>query len=291
MGDSKPKIGFIGQGYVGKNYGDDFEERGYEIVRYSLEEAYIANKDKIKDCDIVFVAVWTPTTPAGFDSSIIESVLPLIGDGKIAIIKSTILPGTTKRLQEQFPHAILLYSPEFLSVATATEDARHPFSNIIGMSRSDQTHRDAAHRVMGILPVAPFTLMCSSEEAEVIKYAHNASAYVQIVMFNMMYDIAQQTGSDWNVVHQALQADPYISNRYAQPIHKSGRGAGGGCFIKDFSALRGLYETILPTDVAASKALRALECKNIDLLTRTKKDPDLLRGVYGDNPESICGAS
>ena len=41
------KIGFIGQGWIGKNYADDFERRGLEVVRYALEEPYVKNKDKI----------------------------------------------------------------------------------------------------------------------------------------------------------------------------------------------------------------------------------------------------
>ena len=45
---------------------DDFEARGYDIVRYALEEPYKANKDKIKECQIVFIAVPTPTTEEGF---------------------------------------------------------------------------------------------------------------------------------------------------------------------------------------------------------------------------------
>lgn len=36
-------IGFIGQGFIGKNYADDFENRGYEVVRYALEEPYLKN--------------------------------------------------------------------------------------------------------------------------------------------------------------------------------------------------------------------------------------------------------
>ena len=46
---AKPLIGFIGQGFIGKNYADDFVSRGYEVVRYSLDPAHQANKDKIKD--------------------------------------------------------------------------------------------------------------------------------------------------------------------------------------------------------------------------------------------------
>ena len=77
----KPRIGFIGQGWIGKNYADDFERRGYHTVRYALEPQYVGNKEKIKDCDIVFIAVPTPTTPAGFDSSIVEGALSLVGAG------------------------------------------------------------------------------------------------------------------------------------------------------------------------------------------------------------------
>ena len=51
------KIGFIGQGWVGKHYADDFEARGHDVVRYALEEPYVANKERVAECGIVFVAV------------------------------------------------------------------------------------------------------------------------------------------------------------------------------------------------------------------------------------------
>src|SRR3989338_6825777 len=88
---NKPLIGFIGQGWIGKNYANDFEKRGLKTVRYALEVPYAQNKEKIKECGIVFVAVPTPTTPKGFDASIVESALGLVGKGKIAVLKSTIL--------------------------------------------------------------------------------------------------------------------------------------------------------------------------------------------------------
>src|SRR5690606_30150579 len=106
------KIGFIGQGWIGKNYADNFEDRGYDIVRYSVEPEYVENKEKIKDCDIVFIAVPTPTTPEGFDSSIVQNVIELVGDGKVALIKSTIVPGTTEKIQEVYPNKYVMHSPE-----------------------------------------------------------------------------------------------------------------------------------------------------------------------------------
>ena len=281
-GHIKPKIGFVGQGYIGKNYADDFERRGYETVRYSLEEAYVSNKKKIQDCDIVFIAVPTPTTLRGFDDSIVRNAIALVGPGKTVIVKSTILPGTTRSFQAQYPDRIIFYSPEFLSEATASQDAAHPFSNILGAAVDDEVHREAAKAVRMVLPQAPFSLDCTSTEAELIKYSHNGSGFVEVVFFNLMYDLAAKLGADWPQIEKAMQADPYIANRYARPLHKSGRGAGGHCFIKDFAALRELYEKAVG-DAAGVSALTAFETKNISLLKGSDKDLDLLRGVYGEN--------
>jgi UDPglucose 6-dehydrogenase len=274
-------IGFIGQGYIGKNYADDFEKRGFSVVRYALEEPYRNNKEKIKNCDIVFIAVPTPTTPHGFDVSLVESVIPLIGEGKIVVIKSTVLPGTTKRLQRENPKIILLVSPEFLSEATAAQDAAHPAENIVGLSADDAVHQEAANTVHGILPKAPFTLTCTSNEAELYKYAHNLNGYFQIILANLLYDTAQKLGAKWEPIQAATEADPFISGRYAKPVHKTGRGAGGHCFIKDFAAFRTLYAGLLEDEKGAA-VLKALEEKNIELLKESNKDIDLLRGVYGE---------
>ncbi len=281
MAVKKPLVGFIGQGWIGKAYADNYETRGYEVIRYSLEKPWVKNKDKIKECDIVFIAVWTPTTPKGFDSSVIESVLPLIGKGKIAVLKSTILPGTTQKLQEKFPDVILLYGPEFLSIASHVHDAAHPFANLVGMPVEDSKHYLAAEKVMKTLPKAKHSSICKSSEAEIFKYSHNASGYTQVILFNLMYDLAQKFGASWDVVNKAIQADPLISSRYSNPVHKSGRGAGGGCFIKDIAALRGHMEKYMPHDKLAIDVLRSMEAKNVHLLTSTGKDLDLLEGVYG----------
>ena len=275
------KIGFIGQGWIGKNYADNFEKRGFAVVRYSLEEPHVKNGDKIGECDIVFIAVPTPTTPKGFDASIVEESLALIADKKIAVIKSTMLPGTTKRLQAQNPKITVLYSPEFLSEATAAHDAARPFSNIIGIPEETKKYRAAAEKVLKTLPEAPFSLICDSDEAEIIKYAHNVSGYAQIVTFNLIYDLAHSMGHDWKCIGEALMADPFISNRYANPVHKSGRGAGGNCFIKDFAAFAEFYKQKI-NDPSGSKMFRALEEKNINLLVRSDKDISVLKNIYGD---------
>ncbi len=281
MKNKKPVIGFIGQGYIGKNYADDFEHRGYQVIRYAKEKPYDLNKEKIKDCDIVFIAVPAPTVCGVYDSSIIESVIPLVNKGKIVVLKSTILLGLTRILQKKFPEYIIIHSPEFLSEVTAAKDAGTPFSNIAGIKEDSKAHKDAAKLLHSILPKAPFASTVSYEEAELIKYTHNSSAFTQIIFFNLVYDLSHKLGTNWQNIENAIKADPFISNRYANPVHKGGRGAGGHCFIKDFSILSGVYEKMVK-DPLGVQVLKSLEKKNIELLKKSKKDLPLLKGVYCD---------
>jgi len=226
-------IGFIGTGFLGGAYAQNFKKRGFNIVQYSLEEQYIKNKDKIKNCDIVFIAVPTPTTPDGFSYSIVDDSLKLVRKDKIAIIKSTILPGTTIKLQAKYPDIVIFYSPEFLSESTSIYDADNPFSNIVGMAVRDGGHIEGAELIHKILPEAKFKLTCGSTEAEIIKYYHNVSGYVEIVLANIVYNLTKKLGADWEVIYKAIEADPSISNRYSQPVHKDGRGAGGHCLTSE----------------------------------------------------------
>ncbi|MDP3875068.1 MAG: hypothetical protein Q8Q22_00915, partial [bacterium] len=240
---------------------------------------YYKNKDTVKDCDVVFVAVPTPTTPKGYDASIIRTVLPLTGVGKTVVLKSTIFPGLTEKIQEEFSDRIVMVSPEFLSEATASHDASHPFVNIVGIVKATPEHKKAAELVHSILPKAPANFTMKSIEAEIIKYSHNCSGYTQIIFFNLMYDLSQKMGANWKTIEKAVKVDPFIPTRYASPVHKSGRGAGGHCFIKDFAAFREIYEKTV-ADSSGISILKSMEKKNIELLRSSGKDVEILKGVY-----------
>jgi UDP-glucose 6-dehydrogenase len=264
-------IGFIGQGYVGGTYADYFEARGFVPVRYSLDPLHIGNKDKLADCHIVFICVPTPTTVAGFDCSVVTESLSLIRRGGVVVIKSTLIPGTTERLQKSFPLLTILHSPEFLSVATAARDAAEPWGNIIGVGANTPDHDAAARVVHAILPDAPFELTCSGTQAELIKYAHNVSAVMQILTMNAVYDVAKAKGADWGAISAAIGADPYIPTRYSNPVHNGKRGAGGGCFIKDFAAF---------AEMSGEPFLQEAKYYNRALLTASDKDLDVLSAVF-----------
>ncbi len=278
--NEKPLIGFIGQGWIGRNYANDFEKRGFKVVRYGIEEAYKANKDAIATCDIVFIAVPTPTTPTGFDDHTVREVIKLVGKGKIAVIKSTIIPTRTKEIQKENPSIFVLHSPEFLSEATAEHDAAFPKRNIIGIPVSNPEYKKKAALVMSVLPIAPYSKICDSTDAEIIKYGRNTLGFARVIMANIFYDLTLAAGGNWAAVQEAMSADPDNGPTYMNPIHKSGRGAGGNCFIKDFAAFSRVYSELV-NDPDGIELLRKFEEKNLSLLTSTQKDLNLLKGVYG----------
>lgn len=276
-------IGFIGQGFIGRNYADATEERGLEVVRYDLHE-HAHNKDAIAECDIVFIAVPTPTKPDGFDYSIVEEVLSLVGKGKTAVIKSTILPGTTRKLQKKFPDIYVFHSPEFLTEATAAHDARHPDRNIIGITGTKNFEYERAIDVLRVLPAAPMQWTISAEAAELIKYGGNCWFVFKIMFMNTLYDLCEKLNIDFETVKLGLSGDPRIGHTHLDVVHQGGRGAGGHCFVKDFAAYVDFYEDTFVSDNADRMlALRALEEMNIRLLRESGKSRDIVENVYGEN--------
>ena len=284
------KIGFVGQGWIGKHYADDFEARLYDVVRYSLEEPYIQNKSAIAECEIVFIAVPTPTTPEGFSFAAVEDALSLVRPGATAVIKSTLAPGTTTALQEKFPELFVLHSPEFLREAQAAYDAAHPDRNLVGIPRDSADFRERAATVLRVLPDAPYSQIMSSEAAELVKYAGNCFLMTKVLFMNILYDMTAHSGQSWEDVRSALIHDPRIGESHTQPVHISShvtakgdqiqRGAGGHCFIKDFEAFRQHYKSTLGEDRAFA-LLSAQVAYNNELLRTSNKDIELLVGVYG----------
>ena len=274
------KLGFIGQGYVGKNYADNFEERGYEIVRYDIDK-YKKNKEKIKDCEIVFIAVPTPSITknkecyVNIDNSAIIDALKNTRKGQIIVIKSTVMLGTTQMLQKMFDDRYIIHSPEFLTEATAKYDVANPSLNIVGYTKKSKC---VAGDVMRILPCAHCEEIVDCRHSEFIKYMVNCWFYMKVLTVNMFYDVATTQKLDYDVLKRILGADRRIGKTHLDAIHKGGRGAGGHCFIKDFAAFVKLYDTT--HNIEGMNFLFTAEEYNKQLLKNSKKDLKLLSGVY-----------
>jgi len=177
-----------------------------------------------------------------------------------------------------------MHSPEFLREAHVHYDVRNPDRNIIGIPVSNDEYKKRAREVIDIFAKAPFESVCNSYEAELIKYAGNCYLYSKVVFMNMLYDLASAHDCNWNVLKEALMAEPRIGDSHLDPVHDSGRGAGGHCFIKDFAAFRENYEKSVG-DKEGVDLLKGFERKNIKLMRDSNKNPELLEEVYGNTPE------
>ena len=230
------KVGIIGNGFVGESQAFAFsptsEVRIYDVnllrATHTLAEVH--------ECDFIFVAVPTPMKLDGSqDISYIENVFNEAVAGPIYIIKSTVLPGTTKRLQEQYPNLDIVFSPEFLTERTAKLDmltqARIIFGGDINITQ--KVEELFAERFMNrhIIHTDPTT-------AELVKYMNNTFFATKVSIINEFKLLADAIGANWEDALYGFASDGRVGDSHLHVPGPDGRlGYGGTCFPKDVNAL------------------------------------------------------
>ncbi len=233
----KEKIGIIGLGYVGTPIKEWFESHGADVFAYDKFKK-IGSVEEVNRADIIFIAVPTPfhEDGRGYDDSAVRESLANIEDGKIAVIKSTIVPGSTKKFQEMCPKKVILFNPEFLRAKTAKEDFLHPSIQVVGYA--SEKGKKVAPKILELLPKADFSEITTSTEAEVLKYWINSYLATRVVFANEIYDLCEALGdANYDAVKKCLVHDPRIGSSHWD-VHDDGyRGYGGFCFPKDTQAI------------------------------------------------------
>jgi len=228
------KTGIIGLGMVGGALKRYFESKKVKLYFYDKGNNF-GSVGEVNKADIIFICVPTPfDAKIGFDLSYIEDACSNIFENKIIIIKSTVLPGTTEKLQQKYPQHKFLFNPEFLTEATADNDMQFPNRQIVGFIKES---KDVAEDILNILPVAPFQKIMPAKEAEMVKYFSNTWFMTKVVFANQMYDLCQKLGINYEIVKEAAAADKMIGPFHLEIFHKGYRGAGGKCLPKDMRAL------------------------------------------------------
>lgn len=273
------KITIVGSGYVGLVTGACFSEVGIEVTcvdidkkkidnlnkgiipifEPGLEEMILRNRhknrlhfttevsDAIKACDVLFIAVGTPSDEDG--SADLKYVLAVardcgrhMNDYKLIVTKSTVPVGTSEKVRRAVQEQLDLRgsnlefdvasNPEFLKEGAAIDDFLKPDRIVIGLES------DRAKELMSNL-YKPFTMnghpviFMDIVSAEMTKYAANSMLATKISFMNDMANLCELVGADINLVRRGIGSDSRIGNKFIYP----GIGYGGSCFPKDVRAL------------------------------------------------------
>lgn len=244
--NKKARIGIIGYGFVGKAVEYGFQNRNTEIKKYDKFLPTDPFEETVDFADFIFICLPTPYKGDRIDLSIIDEMIGRIaertnGTEKIIIIKSTVIPGTTKRLAEAYPDTKFVFNPEFLREKTSNEDFVNADRTVIG-----SFNKDAAERVRELyesrFPQIPQTFITDPTSAEMTKYMANLLLATRVIFANEMFELTEKLGIDYNAVKEMVVADKRMGNSHLDISPE--RGFGGKCFPKDLIALMGLYEDL-----------------------------------------------
>lgn len=292
-------IAFIGHGYVGlvtasvfadlgntvwvvgrtpekiaklKNGIAPFYEPGLsELVKRNVDAGRLKftlnYKDAVAPSEIIFICVGTPPKENGeADLTSVymaaESIAKALVGYKVVVTKSTVPPGTNKKVAEiltkykpEGTSFAIASVPEFLREGSAIEDTLHPDRVVIG------TTSDRAQQLLLELhkSIDGKTVLCNLETAELIKYASNSLLSTKISFANAIALLSEKAGADAERVLEAVGLDKRLGRSFLY----AGVGYGGSCFPKDVKALIAIAQSY-GYDFALLKAVDEINRKTAE---------------------------
>lgn len=233
---NKYKVGIIGNGFVGESLAFAFSPTS-EIRIYDIDPLKATHtKEEVDECDFVFVCVPTPMYPDGSqDISYIEKVFKQAKPGPIYIIKSTVVPGTTARLQKEYKDIKIIFSPEFLTERTAKLDMLTQARVILGGLNADI---DEAEKLFAQRFKNRHFIKTDSITAELVKYMNNTFFATKVSILNEFKLLSDAIGANWEDALYGFASDSRIGDSHLHVPGPDGKlGYGGTCFPKDVNAL------------------------------------------------------
>ena len=270
------KLCMIGTGYVGLVSGACFADLGNDVIcvdnnvdkinllkkgripiyEPGLSELVIKNfknkklnfstdlKKSIKDSDIIFICVGTPTKKSGSSADLSQiykvsnEISSLINKFKIIITKSTV-PVTTgdeiekilskKNSKKKFS---VVSNPEFLREGEAIRDFVYPDRVVIG-TNDKKAGRILKNLYSPLISKGASYLQTSRRAAELIKYASNAFLATKITFINEIANLCEKTNINVEDISIGMGLDKRIGSRFL----RAGPAYGGSCFPKDTKAI------------------------------------------------------
>ena len=270
------KLCMIGTGYVGLVSGVCFSDLGNDVIcvdkdmnkinllkkgkipifEPGLAEIAIKNiknkrltfstdlKNAIKESDIIFICVGTPTKKNGSSAdlsqiySVAKEISSSINKFKIIITKSTV-PVTTgdeiekilskKNSKKKFA---IVSNPEFLREGEAIRDFTYPDRIVIGSSHK-KSNRILKNLYAPLISKGSQYVQTSRRAAELIKYASNAFLATKVTFINELANLCEKVGINVEDISIGMGLDKRIGGRFL----RAGPAYGGSCFPKDTKAI------------------------------------------------------
>ena len=270
------KLCMIGTGYVGLVSGVCFADLGNDVIcvdnnvdkinllkkgkipiyEPGLSELVIKNfknknlnfstdlKKSIKESDIIFICVGTPTKKGGSSADLSQiykvskEISSSINKFKIIITKSTV-PVTTgdeiekilskKNNKKKFS---VVSNPEFLREGEAIRDFIYPDRVVIGTDNK-KTGKILKNLYSPLISKGASYLQTSRRAAELIKYASNAFLATKITFINEIANLCEKTDINVEDISIGMGLDKRIGSRFL----RAGPAYGGSCFPKDTKAI------------------------------------------------------
>lgn len=242
-----------------------YEPGLYEVVKESRGRNLFFSTDvsgAIRDADIIFVSVNTPTKTFGEGSGkaadlqywekTAREIIKSSESDKIIVEKST-LPVRTAHAMERILnandkgiHFEVVSNPEFLAEGTAIADLKNPDRVLIGSQITEEGLRACEEIVSIYANWVPRERILTANvwSAELSKLVANAFLAQRISSINSISALCERTEANVSEVARAIGKDSRIGAKFLN----ASVGFGGSCFKKDILNLvyicesYGLYE-------------------------------------------------
>lgn len=266
-------LGVIGKGFVGTAF-EEGMRHAFEVLCYDKKAPQAISSKKGQDfhtfiaeepyawlvtrCQAIFICVPTPMKEDGAcDTSIVENVVEAIyleakaqNKSPVVVIKSTVVPGTTEKLNNKYSPTIqCVFNPEFLREATYLDDFKNQDRIIIGGPRPASGIVKSIYQ--HAYPDVPTVKTCSTT-AEMVKYITNCFLAVKVAFANEIFQLCDSLKIDYDKVIEYATKDQRLgTSHWAVPGPMAAddgtgrllKGFAGSCFVKDLNALIALAKS------------------------------------------------
>ena len=245
------KLGIIGNGFVGSSVAFGFSPQtgcdGVELKIYDKQAGKSTHTiaEVVNDSDYIFLSVPTPMKKDGSVSldivydvfEDIHNTLDYKKDNQPTILlRSTVTPGTTSKIQFKYPKMGIVFNPEFLTERSAKLDFINQSRFVLGGRWGDTIKVEHLYqwRFGKHIPV----VKTNFETAELIKYMNNCFFATKVSFMNEMKLVSDKIGADWEDCVDGFSLDGRIGHSHLNVPGPDGKfGFGGSCFPKDVQAM------------------------------------------------------